>query len=283
MTVGPRPRCGFQRYAPAMGSGSCSGRDEHPPLGTAIAASCAIPLLLRPVRIGRHRYIDGATHSPTNADLLVGAGVEVAIVIAPMSGRSEALRHRPDHAGAGRVPLADCARKRNNLFTPASTSTSSNPTPQDSNALGINAVDRSRTVRVVPHAFMATGSQIDPSLTAVLRGQLPTPDLSNRPGTPPAVVRCRRPGERSGSSTDRARAEWVIAAVALLCVSRAVGGGSSGHGDVMAENLRWQTEMAREARAGPEFAAFTLIVGPLLALSPRGDGHAVLVLPDLRR
>ena len=75
------------------------GRDEQPPIGTAIAASCAIPLLLRPVRIGRHHhYIDGATHSPTNADLLVDAGVEVAIVIAPMSGRSEALRRRPDHA-----------------------------------------------------------------------------------------------------------------------------------------------------------------------------------------
>ena len=36
-----------------------------------------------------------------------------------------------------------------------------------------------------------------------------------------------------------------------------------------------------EARAGPEFAAFTLTVGPLLAVSPRGDGHAVLVLPGL--
>ena len=49
----------------------------------------------------------------------------------------------------------------------------------------------------------------------------------------------------------------------------------------MAESLRWRTELAREARAGPEFAAFTLTVGPLLALSPRGDGHAVLVLPGL--
>ena len=56
------------------------GRNERPPIGTANAASCAIPLLLRPVGIVRHPYIDGATHSPTNADLLVDAGVEVAIV-----------------------------------------------------------------------------------------------------------------------------------------------------------------------------------------------------------
>jgi pimeloyl-ACP methyl ester carboxylesterase len=50
---------------------------------------------------------------------------------------------------------------------------------------------------------------------------------------------------------------------------------------VVAERLRWQTAMAREARAGPEFAAFAVAAGPLLAMSPRGDGHAVLVLPGM--
>ena len=39
--------------------------------------------------------------------------------------------------------------------------------------------------------------------------------------------------------------------------------------------------MAREARAGPELAAFAVTAAPLLALSPRGDGHPVLVLPGL--
>ena len=42
-----------------------------------------------------------------------------------------------------------------------------------------------------------------------------------------------------------------------------------------------RTAMTREARAAPEFAAFTLAVGPLLATLPRGDGHPVLVLPGL--
>ena len=36
-----------------------------------------------------------------------------------------------------------------------------------------------------------------------------------------------------------------------------------------------------EARAVPEFAAFVATAGPLLAFSPRGDGHPVLVLPGL--
>jgi pimeloyl-ACP methyl ester carboxylesterase len=48
----------------------------------------------------------------------------------------------------------------------------------------------------------------------------------------------------------------------------------------MVERPGWQT-VAREARAVPEFASFAMAVGPLLAVSPRGDGHAVLVLPGL--
>ncbi|MGI9029198.1 MAG: esterase/lipase family protein [Ilumatobacteraceae bacterium] len=38
----------------------------------------------------------------------------------------------------------------------------------------------------------------------------------------------------------------------------------------------------REARAAPEFAGFMATVAPLLARSPRGDGHRVLVLPGFR-
>jgi NTE family protein len=144
------------------------GREEHPPVGVAIGASCAIPLLLRPVKIGNHHYIDGATHSPTNADLLVDAGIEVAIVIAPMSGRSEDLRRRPDHAlraGFARR-LRDEARR---LVDAGVDVHLFEPDAAGLNALGINPIDRSRTVRVVPHAFLATGSQIQPSLAAVLR------------------------------------------------------------------------------------------------------------------
>ena len=43
----------------------------------------------------------------------------------------------------------------------------------------------------------------------------------------------------------------------------------------------WRGAIAREARAGPELAAFVAAAGPVLALTPRGDGHAVVVLPGL--
>lgn len=37
-------------------------------VGQAVAASCAIPAVFAPVRIGDRRYVDGGAWSPTNAD-----------------------------------------------------------------------------------------------------------------------------------------------------------------------------------------------------------------------
>ena len=146
------------------------GRDEHPGLGAAIAASCAIPLLLRPVRIGDHHYIDGGAHSPTNADLLVDADVDVAIVIAPMSARPEALRRRPDHA----IRAAFARRLRTETQQLAHAGIDVHVFEPDTaglDALGINPIARARIARVVPHAFLATGAQITPALATTLRAE----------------------------------------------------------------------------------------------------------------
>jgi pimeloyl-ACP methyl ester carboxylesterase len=48
----------------------------------------------------------------------------------------------------------------------------------------------------------------------------------------------------------------------------------------MARTAPWLM-FARESRSSAEFAAFSAAALPLLAVSPRGDGHAVLVLPGL--
>jgi NTE family protein len=57
----------------------------RPPALEAVRASCAVPGGFPPVRIGGRRYIDGAAHSTTNADLVVGELDEV-VVLAPMAG-----------------------------------------------------------------------------------------------------------------------------------------------------------------------------------------------------
>jgi NTE family protein len=54
-------------------------------LDRAVRASCAIPGVYRPVRVGRDRYVDGGMHSPTNADLVAGLDLDLVIVISPMS------------------------------------------------------------------------------------------------------------------------------------------------------------------------------------------------------
>lgn len=54
-------------------------------LDRAVRASCSVPGFYRPVKIGRDSYVDGGMHSPSNADLLAGLGLDLAIVMNPMS------------------------------------------------------------------------------------------------------------------------------------------------------------------------------------------------------
>lgn len=54
-------------------------------VGTAVEASSAIPGYFKPVTIDGFRYVDGGTHSPTNADLLLERELDLIVVAAPMS------------------------------------------------------------------------------------------------------------------------------------------------------------------------------------------------------
>jgi NTE family protein len=58
-------------------------RESGVPLVSAVAASCAIPVVWPPVTVGGRRYIDGGIRSATNADLATGA--ESVIVLAPLN------------------------------------------------------------------------------------------------------------------------------------------------------------------------------------------------------
>jgi len=79
------------------------GRDDVdvPDLGIAVQASSAIPSFFEPVRIGDHEYIDGATFSPTNADLVARLGYDLVVVVSPMSAVSSASG--PSLSTAGRA------------------------------------------------------------------------------------------------------------------------------------------------------------------------------------
>ncbi len=65
-------------------------------LGSAVAASCAIPAYFTPIQIDGVDYIDGGVHSPTNADLLAGCDLDLVVVSSPMSVDVRSARPRVD-------------------------------------------------------------------------------------------------------------------------------------------------------------------------------------------
>ena len=65
-------------------------------VASAVAASCAIPGYFTPVTIDGETYVDGGIHSPTNADLLAGRGLDLVVISSPMSIQTAATRPRLD-------------------------------------------------------------------------------------------------------------------------------------------------------------------------------------------
>lgn len=63
------------------------GREGEPrtDVGSAVAASCAIPGYFTPVEVDGVAYVDGGVHSPTNADVLAGRDLDLVVVSSPMS------------------------------------------------------------------------------------------------------------------------------------------------------------------------------------------------------
>jgi NTE family protein len=63
------------------------GRDDlkPAPLADAVIASCAIPGLYRPVRVGRMTLVDGGVSSTSNLDLAAEVGCHLIIGVVPMA------------------------------------------------------------------------------------------------------------------------------------------------------------------------------------------------------
>jgi NTE family protein len=83
----PHPRTWITATSLRSGRRVVFGRPDGPRahLDRAVRASCAIPGVYKPVRIGRDRFVDGGMHSPTNADLLAGLDLDLVVILSPMS------------------------------------------------------------------------------------------------------------------------------------------------------------------------------------------------------
>jgi NTE family protein len=138
------------------------GRDGAPraSLAEAVAASCAIPAFLTPVTIGGRRYVDGGVHSPTNADQLRDAGLDLVLVSCPMGLSPAAATYGLD------VPLriattARLAREVAVLRRRGAEVVTFLPGRADRAAMGGNPMDPRRSAPVTSQAYESTLARLE--------------------------------------------------------------------------------------------------------------------------
>ena len=134
------------------------GRPGSPPapIHLAVAASCAVPGYFAPVGIGGRSYVDGGVHSPTNAAVLRGAGLDLVVVVSPMSGPAG---WRPDIHAAGRrhsarllareVRALEAEGVRTVVFTPGA---------GEQQVMGNDMMSRERLDQVIQQSFLTAGA-----------------------------------------------------------------------------------------------------------------------------
>ena len=134
------------------------GRDDRTaPVADAVAASCAIPGFFAPVPIGDDSYIDGGIHSPTNADVLVGSGLDVVIVSSPMSLAGRALRGiGPVRPWARALLAAEVVRLRRR----GAIVVAFQPSLDDAGVMGVNAMDADRRAEVATHIHASASRRL---------------------------------------------------------------------------------------------------------------------------
>lgn len=124
-------------------------------VATAVAASCAIPGYFRPVLAGGEAYVDGGIHSPTNADLLAGRGLDLVVVSAPMSVARHGTRVTVD-LSARLLFRRYLASERRALERAGTAVLVLEPGGETLRALGVNAMRATRVDRIEELAREAT-------------------------------------------------------------------------------------------------------------------------------
>jgi NTE family protein len=135
------------------------GRDQlAASLSDAVAASCAIPGYIAPVRIGREFYVDGGVHSATNADILRDEQLDLVIVLSPMS--AERLTGSGVGAAIRRSAAEKLEREVAKLRAEGSSVVVFAPGPEVLAYTGIDFMDGDHVVDIVRESFLGTGRQL---------------------------------------------------------------------------------------------------------------------------
>ncbi|MGY1704474.1 patatin-like phospholipase family protein [Geodermatophilus sp. SYSU D00697] len=135
------------------------GRPGAPaaPIHRAVAASCAVPGYFAPVDIGGHAYVDGGVHSPTNAAILRNRGLDVVLVVSPMSGPAgrqldvyAASRRHSARLLRREVRALQATGVRTLVFTPGAA---------EQQVMGNDMMSRLRLNEVIQQSFLAAGAR----------------------------------------------------------------------------------------------------------------------------
>jgi NTE family protein len=141
------------------------GQADAPPahIRDAVAASCAIPAFYHPVRIGKRRYVDGGICSVSNADLLSGMDLDMAIVMNPMTSLAQATGGSPADRVAAVMRAASGRRLGRELRTLREEGTEVlclQPTADDIAVMGNNLMSRKRRIEVLEQAQLSTAREL---------------------------------------------------------------------------------------------------------------------------
>lgn len=137
-------------------------------VGTAVAASCAIPGFFTPVQVDGDAYVDGGAHSPTNADVVLKDRPALVVVSSPMTG---VLRPRAD-VGLRLAVRRYLAQEVRRLRRAGCDVVVFQPGEQDLETMGLNPMNGARTAQVLAVAASSTRARLEarPDLRERLAG-----------------------------------------------------------------------------------------------------------------
>ncbi len=145
-----------------LGSGKrvVFGRDRRDAdVGTAVAASSAIPGFFAPVMVGNDEFVDGGAHSPTNLDLMADLQLDLVVVVSPMSATRSAQDRDLSSLNRGRHAraLAGEVRRVREAGTPVLVL---QPTRSDRAAMGDELMDPNRAAPTAEQAYLSVGDKL---------------------------------------------------------------------------------------------------------------------------
>jgi NTE family protein len=154
------------------------GRNGAPQahLWQAVEASCAIPGLYKPVRIGDRLYVDGGVWSPSNLDLLSGDNVDIVVALNPMSSLQPGLPTTIVERIERRIRIASgrrLGREARRLRDRGVRLLLVQPQAEDLDAMGINLMDPTRRADVLETALRTVGAALQSPEASDIVSDLP--------------------------------------------------------------------------------------------------------------